>query len=323
MSKTISVIVPVYNVSAYVEQCLDSILSQDYPDLQVLVVDDGSTDGSGAICDRIAAQDPRMRVTHQANAGAGAAKNAALRQAVGTYLSFVDSDDYLEPGAYRHMVAVLEETGADAAQFGFREVYRDSVQEYRPSREVLEARDYLPRFPKDWSCALLWNKLYRRELYGGVFFPEGRRIDDEFFTYRGFLGGARVVTDPQIIYNYRKRLSSVMSSPQSAERLILDNLDAVVERREQVVRRFPELKRAFDENYLDVLWYLMANAGATERTIARLKSHIRGYFRTPGNSFPAPWLWKPLCRAYFTGTETLLRQSAQVSAPPDPARFFP
>lgn len=323
MDKRISVIVPVYNVEAYLPQCLESVLGQSYGALQVILVDDGSTDGSGEICDRFAARDGRVRVVHQKNAGAGAAKNAALALAEGTYLSFVDSDDFLEPGAYRHMVDLLEKNRADAVQCGFREVYRDGGEEHRPAAETLSARAYLLRFLKDWSCALLWNKLYRRALFDGVRFPEGRRIDDEFFTYQGFLGEGTVVTDGRIVYNYRKRRSSVMSSPASAEKLVLDNLEAVVRRREQVLRRYPELRRAFDENYLDVLWYLMGNPGATRRTVTTLKSHIRAYFRTRGNTFPPRWLWGRLWRAYFEDTERILERAGREKADGELERFFP
>ena len=99
MEGVISVVVPVYNVADYLPACLDSILSQDYDALEVILIDDGSTDASGAICDDYAARDSRVRVIHQKNGGAAAAKNAGLRAAGGEYLSFVDSDDYLEPGA--------------------------------------------------------------------------------------------------------------------------------------------------------------------------------------------------------------------------------
>lgn len=99
MSGLISVIIPVYNVAAYLPECLDTALSQSYSNLQVILIDDGSTDSSGAICDEYAANDSRIVVIHQKNGGAAAAKNAGLRVATGKYLSFVDSDDYLEPDA--------------------------------------------------------------------------------------------------------------------------------------------------------------------------------------------------------------------------------
>ncbi len=110
MKDVISVIVPVYNVSAYLPECLDSILSQDYEKLEVILIDDGSTDDSGAICDAYAQRDSRIRVIHQKNGGAAAAKNAGLRAAAGEYLSFADSDDFLEPKAYAYMMSLLKET---------------------------------------------------------------------------------------------------------------------------------------------------------------------------------------------------------------------
>lgn len=323
MNKTISVIVPVYNVASYLPQCLESILNQNYEDLQVLLIDDGSTDDSGAICDRFAARDSRIQVIHQKNGGAASAKNAGLRVATGKYLSFVDSDDYLEPGVYGFLVKTLEETQADAVQGAFQEVYR-SRREVRPLKpETLEGYDYLLRFPKDFSCALLWNKLYRREIFNGVFFEEGHKIDDEYFTYQGFLQPRRVVCTDRVIYNYRKRASSVMASPESAEQRILDCLDSIAKRRQKVRTSVPQLSRAFDENYLDVLWYLSCNPGSTERSLKALKSGLREYLCRFGNRFLPRYLWKGLFRLLITPTDALLAdcQSRRQSA--DIGNFFP
>ena len=323
MNKTISVIVPVYNVASYLPQCLESILNQDYEDLQVLLIDDGSTDDSGAICDRFAVQDSRIQVIHQKNGGAASAKNAGLRAASGKYLSFVDSDDYLEPDVYGFLVKTLEEAQADAVQGAFQEVYR-SRREVRPLKpETLEGFDYLLRFPKDFSCALLWNKLYRREIYGGVFFEEGHKIDDEYFTYQGFLQPRRVVCTDRVIYNYRKRASSVMASPESAEQRILDCLDSIAKRRQKVRASVPQLSRAFDENYLDVLWYLSCNPGSTERSLKALKSGLRDYLRHFGNRFPPRYLWKGLLRLLTTSTDTLLADCQSRRKTADIENFFP
>lgn len=295
MKGVISVIVPVYNVAAYLPQCLDSILSQDYEALEVLVVDDGSTDGSGALCDQYARQDSRVQVVHQKNAGAAAAKNAALDLATGEYLSFVDSDDYLEPNVYGAMVALVQEHQADAAQFNFREVYRTHTQDQRQwqGRAEMDSRAYLGRFPEDFTCALLWNKLYRREIYQGVRFVEGHKIDDEFFTYRGFLKERKIVWDERIVYNYRKRRSSVMASPQAAEQRLLDAAQALDQRRQEVAQAWPELKRAFDRSYLDALWYLSGNAASAE-TIAAFQKRLRRYLTTWGSALPPRNLLKPL-----------------------------
>ena len=246
MNQTISVIDPVYNVEAYLPQCVESILSQNHSDLEVILIDDGSTDRSGGLCDQFAARDSRVRVIHQNNAGAAAAKNAGLRAATGTYLSFVDSDDYLEPNAYGFMLATLLENQADAVECSFREVYRTREVPQIVPDGVLEGYDYLLRFPKDFTCALLWNKLYRRDLFDGVFFEEGHKIDDEYFTYQGFLKPRRVVRSSHIIYNYRKRASSVMGSPESAERRVLVCLDSAAKRRRKILSCVPQLRREFD-----------------------------------------------------------------------------
>lgn len=306
MNQTISVIVPVYNVAQYLPQCVSSILSQDYEELEVLLIDDGSTDASGEICDRYADKDSRVRVIHQKNGGAAAAKNAGLRVASGDYLAFVDSDDYLEPNAYGFLMKTLLETGADAVQGSFREVYRSRGEEQHIQEQVLDGYEFLLRFPKDFSCALLWNKLYRRAIFEGVFFEEGHKIDDEYFTYQGFLQPRKVVRVDRIVYNYRKRASSVMSSPESAERLVLDCLDSAAKRRQKILDTLPELREPFDENYLDVIWYLSGNEGSTERTLRALKDSLRAYMREDGRSFPPTYLWRGLAKLWFIPTDRLL-----------------
>ena len=306
MNQTISVIVPVFNVAGYLPQCVDSILSQDYGNLEVILIDDGSTDGSGEICDRYVALDSRVRVIHQKNGGAAAAKNAGLRLATGEYLAFADSDDYLEPDAYGFLMKALLETGADAVQGSFREVYRNRAEEQRISEEILEGYDYLLRFPKDFSCALLWNKLYRRALFDGVFFEEGHKIDDEYFTYQGFLQPRKVVRADRIVYNYRKRASSVMSSPESAERLVLDCLDSAAKRRQRILDTLPQLREPFDENYLDVIWYLSGNEGSTERTLQALKGSLHSYLREKGRTRPPVYLWRRLAKLWLIPVPRLL-----------------
>lgn len=310
MKDTISVIVPVYNVAAYLPQCLDSILGQDHENLEVILIDDGSKDASGLICDQYAAADSRVRVIHQQNGGAAAAKNAGLRVASGEYLSFVDSDDYLEPNVYGYMLEVLKSEGADAAQFAFRDVYqqRSEDQVFCSGRSVVDGKAYLLRFPTDWTCALLWNKLYRRGLFDGVFFEEGHKIDDEYFTYQGILNARTVVCDQRIIYNYRRRASSVMLSPESQSRVVLDRIDAVAKRRQRVIRRFPELRKDFDVSFLDALVYMSEYPDNSAESLELLKKLLKGYFLEKGNTLPPKCLWRGLVKLRFTGTKTLLAQ---------------
>lgn len=310
MKDVISVIVPVYNVAAYLPECLDSILSQDYEKLEVILIDDGSTDDSGTICDDYAARDGRIRVIHQKNGGAAAAKNAGLRAATGEYLSFVDSDDFLEPNVYGYMLSLLRSCDVDAAVFAFRDVYRNRQEEkiFQPGRQMLTGKEYLVRFTSDWSAALLWNKLYKRGLFRDVFFEEGHKIDDEYFTYQGIMNAERVLCDDRVIYNYRRRASSVMNSPTAAERRVLDSLEAIGQRRQKIKARYPELQRVFDESYLDALWYLAQTSGSTERTIAAQRAALRLYLMERGNTMPPRYLWRPLLRMYFSSPKKLLER---------------
>ena len=311
MNDLISVIMPVYKVETYLPQSIESVLDQDHRNLELILIDDGSPDGSGAICDDYAAKDSRVRVIHQENGGAAAAKNAGLRIASGTYLSFVDSDDFLEPNVYGYMLETLRAQNADAVQFSFQDLYTNRVEPQILTPCVLNEKEYLTRFAKDWTCPLLWNKLYKRSLFDGVFFEEGHKIDDEYFTYQGFLDPCKVVLDDRIIYNYRKRASSVMSSPAAGEQRILDCIDSIIKRRQKIIARWPELRRVFDENYLDTIWYLSGNIDSTERTVTLLKKHLKAYFSKLGNSVPPRYLWKQLWDLYRTDTAVLLERCEQ------------
>lgn len=324
MNDVISVIIPVYNVAAYLPECLDSLLRQDHEKLEVLLIDDGSKDESGAICDRYAAADSRIRVIHQKNGGAAAAKNAGLRAATGEYLSFVDSDDFLEPNAYGHMLTLLKSTGSDVAVFAFRNVFRSRREEHvpHPQRVELTGKEYLLRFTRDWTCALLWNKLYKRSLFEGVFFEEGHRIDDEYFTYQAFLKAQKVVCDERIIYNYRRRASSAMLNPQARERLALDRIDFHAKRREKIKTSCPELQKEFDIQFLDALTYLPTDPENSEESLRIIKQKLKEYILQPGNTFPPKHLWRGLLRTYFTSTEKLLSQRRQVTESVDVQDYF-
>lgn len=323
MNQILSVIVPVYNVAAYLPECLDSLLSQDYEKLEVILIDDGATDHSGAICDRYAAEDSRIRVIHQKNGGAAAAKNTGLRAATGEYLTFLDADDYLEPNVYGYMLTVLKESGADVAEFTFRDVYRNRREDnvFCDSRKVVSGREYLTWYLTRWHCALLWNKVYKRSLFDGIFFEEGHKIDDEYFTYQGILNAQTVVCDNRIVYNYRRRRSSAMLSPQSQNQLALDRIDCISKRRRVVAERAPELRGTFDVAFLDALVYISEYPNNTEDSIRLLKSELKKYLKE-GNTFPPKYLWRGLLRLRFTGTDALLKKFAKEQEAEETSDYF-
>lgn len=246
----ISVIVPVYKVEPYLDRCVSSIVNQTYKNLEIILVDDGSPDRCGAMCDAWAARDNRIRVIHQENQGGGAARNAALDVASGALIAFVDSDDYLAPNTYDYLYGLLEQ-GADIAECDYVEVTDDAaafsqdgeVHTY-PVQEALVAH-----IQDRFFCQLIWNKLYRRAVIGAIRFPTGKKIDDEFFTYR-VLGNAKTLTrSNRICYAYRQQEDSVMHSMDVQKRL--QAVEAKAERQDYILAKFPALA----DDSLKSLWF--------------------------------------------------------------------
>lgn len=222
MEPLLSVIVPVYKVEAYLEKCLQSLTAQTYSNLEILLVDDGSPDQSGAICDRWAEQDSRIRVIHQENQGAGAARNAALDVAQGELIGFVDSDDYLSPQMYAHLYSLME-GDVDIAECEILETEDDSCPlDDGTGAEVhsysgVEAMSL--HIEDTWFRQTPPNKLYRRRVLEGVRFPVGNLIDDEYVTYRAIGDSQRLVHSTARMYAYRQQPGSAMHKPYSLKRL--------------------------------------------------------------------------------------------------------
>lgn len=306
MKQKISVIIPVYNVEKYLPECLESVLEQSYSSLEIILIDDGSKDNSGKICDEYAQKDHRIRVIHQENKGAAGAKNAGLRVATGEILTFADSDDVVEPGAYAKMIDVMEKTGADVVQGSFFNLYTDGIEIMRKDSFEESGEQFLTRFTRDWTCGLLWDKIYRRALFDGVFFQEGNIIDDEFFTYRGIMNAKKVVRISDAVYRYRQRRSGVMASVSSKERIVLDKLHYLQERRADVSSRYPSLAVVYDEHYLNMLLILSHDAYASEQSLKEIKSAITQYFRN-NSAYQPPFSFRiKLMLVKFTSIKKLL-----------------
>ncbi len=237
----ISVIVPVYKVEAYLDQCVQSIVDQTYKNLEIILVDDGSPDNCGAMCDAWAQKESRIKVIHQANAGAGAARNHGLRKAHGDLIAFVDSDDYLASNMYAHLYSFIE-SGADIAECGHIDVTEDNISfpEYSADAVTYTAEEAMRCHIQDTAFRqLIWNKLYRREMVSGVFFPEGKKIDDEFFTYQVLGNASKLIRSCCCCYAYRQQAGSVMHNLDSSKRL--QAVDAKVQRHQYVNQHFPVL----------------------------------------------------------------------------------
>jgi len=207
----ISIIVPVYNAEQYLHRCLDSLVAQTYQNLEMLLVDDGSHDGCGAICDEYAARDERFRVLHTENHGAFAARNLALGLFTGDYVGFVDADDWLEPGMYATLLALAEETGADVAQCEMcNEGDYAQLRSKTLGDTVVYTRDQLTRelFRENITHGLN-NKLFRREIWRTRRFPEGYyHMDAACMTEVEQFCGTFARTDA-VLYHYNTTNPSI------------------------------------------------------------------------------------------------------------------
>lgn len=176
-----SVIVPVYNVESYISKCVDSILACDCHDFELLLVDDGSTDGSGLICDNYGQQDSRVRVFHKQNGGVSSARNLGLEHACGEWIMFVDSDDWVSDTFFD-----IEDTSADIIERPYSRISEDGkvVSRYCPSsHRIIEERDDLFDFFVNERINVLWNKVIRRSLIGTTRFNESVSIGEDFLLY--------------------------------------------------------------------------------------------------------------------------------------------
>lgn len=215
--KKISVVVPVYKVEKYLERCVRSICRQTFENLEILLVDDGSPDNSGLMCDRFAEFDRRIRVIHKKNGGLSDARNAGIEQASGDYIAFVDSDDWLDPTMLSVLYTICERHDAGIAECSYRSIFPEytqtetnctgAVMEFTPIQAIESNLDW------KYCKPVAWNKLYRREIIGDIRYPYGKIHEDEFTTHLFYLSAKKIVYLDMALYNYERRnLGSITAS---------------------------------------------------------------------------------------------------------------
>lgn len=254
----ISVIAPVYKVEKYLPDCMESLIHQTYQNLEIIMVDDCSPDESGAICDRYAMNDKRIKAFHRTeNHGASGARNLALDQAKGKYLFFIDSDDWIAPDTIEYLYENMKTYQADCTVGGCVTVIEaeDGSLNYqkrtRGSVRCENARGAMKGVLLNGSAA--WNRLYRREVFDQIRFPEGRINEDEYAVLRLYSGMERIVFLDKDTYFYRKRKNSITTAAFS-----LQQLDCVTNSRENlefVTQTAPDLIPAAQFKYIkSMLW---------------------------------------------------------------------
>ncbi len=221
----ISVIIPVYNIENYLHKCIQSILAQTYPYLEILLVDDGSVDTSGAICDQYAKKDKRIRVLHKENGGLSDARNVGIDAAAGDYILFVDGDDFISSRMAEMLLTSMKKNNADMAMCGIRKVNKDGIsipeETWKLKEERLSADQYWQRMYNIEAVpyVVAWNKLYKKELFEQVRYPKGKIHEDEFVIHEIVSQCGRISVTEKELYNYVQRRDSIMGQGYNRRRL--------------------------------------------------------------------------------------------------------
>ncbi len=247
----ISIIVPVYNVEKYLNKCLDSILAQTFEDYELLLIDDGSSDKSGNICDEYEKKDKRVKVFHKENGGLSSARNAGIDAACGEYIGFIDSDDYIDNDMFEILYNSLIENHADISVCGVYDCYNDRIERNNVDGKlyVFSDQDALREvlYGKRLQ-AFAVNKLYKKEVFNEMRFPVGKIYEDSFLIPSIFANSEKIVLVSVPKYYYQHREGSITSFKFSEK--LFDVIEASKLNLELVIRKFPSLKKQAMFRYL-------------------------------------------------------------------------
>lgn len=293
MSVEVSIIVPVYNVENYLRRCVDSILGQTFRNYELILVNDGSKDSSGKLCEEYAMQYSNVRVIHKSNGGPSSARNEGLEVADGKYFAFVDSDDYIHPEMIGTLHALARSHSSDVVMCQYRRTTEEKVTHKSDFAEAkvchytnIQAVDELLRIDEDHQSGktnglhwiLAWNKLYKRHLFDGLRYKDGLLFEDIHIIHRLLYKCSKITYIPQPLYNYYQRPDSIVNSGFSIKKA--DKVYAL-EDRAIFLRSVGEtqLYRRALKAYLNVFyWYyhkVVKEYGHEKEQIAKLKRSLR------------------------------------------------
>lgn len=274
---------PVYNVAEYLPQCLDSIIDQTFTDFEVIMVDDGSTDGkSFEICQEYTVRDKRFKLIHQENGGRSAARNTALKNMAGEYIIWIDSDNWVEPDYLKILVDIQIKTGADLVNVGHKGYrdgdiyiadYEQAFGKYPNYLITLEAAIH-DTFWTSLNLTTVWGSLGTRELYNGVVFAENIDMEDQGTKFKLYFKANKIVAVPDTPYIYRKRSGSIMNP---TEELLEDR----IRKTKDMAKGLEILLYYADITDFDIDFYFREFLGGMEYEIqiAKLSEEDKSKFR--------------------------------------------
>lgn len=280
MNPLISVIVPVYNVERYLNQSVQSVLRQDYHNLEIVLIDDGSTDKSGKICDKLAKQDSRIKVIHKKNGGVSDARNVGIHESKGDYITLLDSDDEIDSDYVSYLYSLIERYKCPMSLCTHREYYEktQNTAEYGNHEErVLDAKTCLWMMCyHDQVSTSAWAKLYHKDLFTNIEYPVGKKFEDIGTTYQLFIKSKKVACGFMPKYTYRIRENSITTSKYDVSKL--DMLEMTDKMARDVLTIYPELSKAVARRRMYARFSTLNQLIGTHRA-EKIKSEITKYIK--------------------------------------------
>jgi len=262
----ISVIIPIYNVEEYLDKCIESVIKQTYPYLEIVLVDDGSPDDCPVKCDEWALRDERIVVIHKENGGLSDARNAGLKIATGEYISFVDSDDWIANNMYETMMGAMQAENADICACGLMITYPECQEPLNMEPMVGSSEKILEMIYQDTTYLIsAVNKLYHRKCWAGFEFPVGKICEDAFTAYLLVERANKIVQISDALYYYRIRENSIMTSPFSQKRM--DEEEAWRCNYEYMAKYHPAIKQKAFDFYLQKVNILIHTITEAQRIV--------------------------------------------------------
>lgn len=269
----VSVIVPVYNIESYLPTCVESLLAQTLQEIEIILVNDGSTDSSGSICESYAEKSSKIKVVHQKNQGLSAARNTGIRHAQGRYIGFVDGDDWVSSEMYERLYEELVKNKAQLAVCRYEEVYeRPQQRDLDENITVMTAKEAQKAFFLRKISESVWDKLFASELWEDVNFPVGEINEDTVVVYNLIQKANKIIDIQKILYYYRKREGSITRSGYSEKFRVVEKHLQNIER--QVKQKDPELI-SYMKYFTGVHYYCLVLAVIKERRNIYHEDYIR------------------------------------------------
>lgn len=271
----------------YLDRCVSSIVKQSYTNIEIILIDDGSPDKCPQICDKWSKEDRRIRVIHKENGGLSDARNKGLNSAKGTYICFVDGDDYVSEKYVETLYDLICSYNLEMSAVSFKEVFsmepeKDEIVSYEKDNIIFEGEDALRQlFSNNTFANYAWNKMYKRELFNDIYFPIGKKMEDLGTTYKLLLKTGKIVYSSKVMYYYYQREDSILHKPNHI--FYRDKFELSQERYNLIQAIYPDMK----ENYLFFLRELLD-------TYPRLYSSYKDY------------KWKKAVRVTFSKSRNML-----------------